>query len=824
MQKYARFVPFSCSILLLGVSALGFGQYASLGSARKPVFRCASSFSVNQGSPLNAVAFAAPGYRGQVVNYALDSGPDGMSIGNTTGQLIWTPGREHTSNPAKVHNVRVRAFDAANPSVFATKDIKVKVVQVNTRPSLSCAASVTIGPGEKLILQAVGSDPDIGQTLTYSLEGAPSGATIVKANGLITWTPKANQKGSFSFSVVVTDNGSPKLSDSKSLTVNVASENRPPKLSAISDKSVAAGSLLAFTASASDPDAGQTLTFSLVNAPDGASIDAASGAFRWTPTVDQALSASRYSFKVRVTDDGSPALSDEQTVNVSVSYVPEIQTITFAAAPGPVENPLKGWIYQLPYDGGSLAFKYVSWKELEPSDGYFDFSAIERGLTSGTSAAKHIVFRVYLDYPGIEPGVPDWLTKLGVSMVPYFSTEENKSGYTPDYNNPQLLTRVVRLIEKLGERFDGDPRIAFIQIGTMGQYGEWTTFAAGNTLRYSLDTQRAILDAYDRAFPNKKLQGRHAGLNYDVTAVSLGGNYDIGFHDDMFPYQTYSVMVPPMVQKGKTEAWKTEPMGGELWPYREDLMLSDAYTDLNISSSDPAKFFSPAQPFNRGFVGTKWRVLAGNGFTGQDIVIREVDSQGVATADKPLGSLGASMGKMLFLDETGKAWNSVYELALDRIRAFHPTYMRILQHLVTNTRANTYAKLAQMARLMGYQFRLTSMTLPKQLIVGQNNAIQLNLVNEGVAPFYYKWKVSLALMDGDVVRQKFDLPWDIRRWLPGNVSESCTINPTVPAGTYTLAIKIEDPWGRAKKPGIEFANDLRFDANGWTHLAPVTLR
>lgn len=747
-----------------------------------------------------------------------------MSISNATGQLNWTPSHDQTAYPAKYHSVTVKAFDSGNEAVFATKDLKIRVVQVNTKPSLACASNVTIGVGEKLLLQANGSDPDIGQSLRYALKGAPTGASIGATSGLITWIPKSTQTGSFTFSVTATDNGSPKLSESVQVTVNVTSVNHPPKLSAIADKHASSGSALTFTASASDPDSGQTLTFSLENAPEGASINPSTGKFSWTPTADQALASSKYSFTVRVSDNGTPSLSDEQVVNVTIQYVAETQTIAFGSAPGPIENPLKGWVYQLPYDGGSLAFKYVSWKELEPSDGYFDFSAVERGLTSGTASAKHIVFRIYLDYPGIETGVPSWVSGLGVSLIPYSSDFDGKGGLTPDYNNPQMVSRLVRLIEKLGERYDGDPRVAFVQIGIMGQYGEWTTYRAGKELRYSASTQKAILDAYDRAFPNKKLQGRHAGLSYDPTAVSLGANYPIGYHDDMFPYQTFSVMVPPMVQKGKTEAWKSEPMGGELWPYREDLMLSDAYSDLAISPSGSNQFSSASQPFNKGYVGTKWRILSGNGFTGQDITILSVDDQGVATADKALGTIGATNGRMLFIDETGKTWNSVYEMALDRIRAFRPTYMRILQNLLSNTRANTYAKLCQMARLMGYQFRLTSMTLPKQLVIGQDNAIQLNLVNEGVAPFYYKWKVSLALMQGDVVRQQFEIPWDIRNWLPGNISESCSINPTLAAGTYDLAIKIEDPWMRAKKPGIEFANNLRFDGNGWTHLMQVTLR
>ena len=70
---------------------------------------------------------------------------------------------------------------------------------------------------------------------------------------------------------------------------------------------------LNFNALASDPEAPpQTLTFSLQNEPFGATIGAASGIFTWTPTVAQANTTNHVT--VRVTDNGTPTLSDSETI------------------------------------------------------------------------------------------------------------------------------------------------------------------------------------------------------------------------------------------------------------------------------------------------------------------------------------------------------------------------------------------------------------------------------------------------------------------------------------------------------------------------------
>jgi len=64
--------------------------------------------------------------------------------------------------------------------------------------------------------------------------------------------------------------------------------NRPPVLNPIGEKSAKEGQLLQFTISATDPDAGDTLTYSTSNLPPGASFDSLTQTFSWTPVYDQA--------------------------------------------------------------------------------------------------------------------------------------------------------------------------------------------------------------------------------------------------------------------------------------------------------------------------------------------------------------------------------------------------------------------------------------------------------------------------------------------------------------------------------------------------------
>jgi hypothetical protein len=81
--------------------------------------------------------------------------------------------------------------------------------------------------------------------------------------------------------------------------------NAPPVIAPIQNREVNEGELLTFTVIATDPDVPpQTLSFSLINPPEGARIDSALGIFTWIPSEAQGPGA--YSITVQVNDGNLP--------------------------------------------------------------------------------------------------------------------------------------------------------------------------------------------------------------------------------------------------------------------------------------------------------------------------------------------------------------------------------------------------------------------------------------------------------------------------------------------------------------------------------------
>src|SRR6266487_2525866 len=86
------------------------------------------------------------------------------------------------------------------------------------------------------------------------------------------------------------------------------------------DQTISELSTLIVTNTATDPDLpANTLTFALVSGPAGVNLDPNSGVLTWTPS--EAQGPSTNPITVRVTDNGTPPLSDTRTFKVVVAEV-----------------------------------------------------------------------------------------------------------------------------------------------------------------------------------------------------------------------------------------------------------------------------------------------------------------------------------------------------------------------------------------------------------------------------------------------------------------------------------------------------------------------
>src|SRR6266702_719734 len=265
----------------------------------------------------------------EMLSFSLVSAPGNATLDPATGVFTWTP--TEAQGPS-TNVITVRVTDNGSPPLSDTRSFTIFVNEVNSAPILTVPSTQMINELATLTATNTATDLDIpANILTFALVAAPSGMTLDSTTGVVTWTPGEVQGPSTNvISVRVTDNGTPPLSDTRSFTIIVNEVNSAPVLVPISEKTVNEGSLLAFTAIATDADIpANSLTFTLdPGAPAGATINATNGVFSWTPP--NGFSPATNTVTIRVTDDGSPPLSDAKTFTIAVVSAPRILSITQA--------------------------------------------------------------------------------------------------------------------------------------------------------------------------------------------------------------------------------------------------------------------------------------------------------------------------------------------------------------------------------------------------------------------------------------------------------------------------------------------------------------
>ena len=108
-----------------------------------------------------------------------------------------------------------------------------------------------------LVFTATATDPDVPlQILTFTLgPGAPTGASIDPTTGIFFWTPDEIQgPGVYPVTVVVTDDGTPPLSDSETFGITVNEVNQHPVVKAGPNQTVEEAQSVQFTGTFTDTD------------------------------------------------------------------------------------------------------------------------------------------------------------------------------------------------------------------------------------------------------------------------------------------------------------------------------------------------------------------------------------------------------------------------------------------------------------------------------------------------------------------------------------------------------------------------------------------
>jgi hypothetical protein len=234
--------------------------------------------------------------------------PPGAKFYKPEGRFTWAP--DGAGGPYAV------TFVVSDLKDFDSETVELRAVTSKTQhpPQFESPGDQFLKIGVLYELHLEASDQD-GDSLHFSIKGnMPAGATFDAENAMFRWTPSNADKGQLVRVTFVVSDGA--LTDEMEVALTVeggANTNHPPEVDPIGAINAEVGQKVDFQITATDPD-GNQLTYGYEGTlPTGATFDAGTHKFFWTPSAPYAGKSEVITFTV---SDGQLTAKTEATILV----------------------------------------------------------------------------------------------------------------------------------------------------------------------------------------------------------------------------------------------------------------------------------------------------------------------------------------------------------------------------------------------------------------------------------------------------------------------------------------------------------------------------
>jgi len=215
------------------------------------------------------------------------------------------------------------------------------------------------------------------------------------------------------------------------------------------------------------------------------------------------------------------------------------------------------------WPGLSTIYLRVPWAMIEPEEGRFNWAMLDTPAQRWIDKGRKVAFRITTSENWMRFATPEWVKNAGAKGTYYEFGKgpvENGAHWDPDFEDPVFLEKLGHFLQAMAARYDGNPDVAFVDVGSYGLWGEGHTFMTSQVPDEAADRiVRRHIDLYSKYFPRTQLvisddivghdkPGRHFPLT--DYAIAKG----VTLRDD-------SILVQP-----PPRSWHHAEMAQEFWP------------------------------------------------------------------------------------------------------------------------------------------------------------------------------------------------------------------------------------------------------------------
>lgn len=455
-------------------------------------------------------------------------------------------------------------------------------------------------------------------------------------------------------------------------------------------------------------------------------------------------------------------------------------------------NPHKGWYHHYPdnnpnkyviardadlleFPGMDHLYLRLAWSYLEPSEGSFDWSIIDRLVEKWTAHGLGIAFRISCKETSTDRieqqyATPRWVKEAGARGGHYRAGETvgPDGPWEPVWDDPVFLEKLDRFLAAFAARYDHQPWVRYVDVGSIGDWGEGHAWA-GSRKVLSFATRKLHVDLHLRHFKRAPL------------VIS----------DDY---------VQALADPAERDALHRHILARGI-SYRDDSIMVNGYF---THSSDRFTVRSP-EYFADAYRRTP--------------TVLELEHYGKV---KQLGNWDVRPDSAAAKFGNGKTGADFFRGALELLHATYIGYHGDARQWLDDNPALT----RELLNRCGYWLFPLSIEFPATTVAGTAVPFRLTLANRGVAPPYQPYELRLKLSDGRTTRVEI-VGRSGPSWLPEApilVDGELRLPADLKPGRCTVSLGLFDR-SSGKDRTVEWALQpaLR-DSEGYFRVAEIALK
>ena len=259
------------------------------------------------------------------------------------------------------------------------------------------------------------------------------------------------------------------------------------------------------------------------------------------------------------------------------------------------------------YPGLSTIYLRIPWVFLEPEEGCYNWAMLDTPAQRWIDRGLRVAFRFTVSENWNRSGTPDWVIGAGAKRVFYKFGEgpvpEGESPlWDPVYDDPVFLEKLDHFLAAAGRRYNGNPNVDFVDVGTYGMWGEGHTHMAGRVEESErVRIQKLHIDLHLKHFPDTQLcisddfAGHdRPGSHFEITDYALSRG--VSLRDD-------SILVQPTPRQ-----WYHAELAGQFWPVLPVILEHEHYGSSMIRGAwkDGGQLLEAVELYHASYLSIHW--------------------------------------------------------------------------------------------------------------------------------------------------------------------------------------------------------------------------